>query len=168
MFGVVAFVFCHCYKSLLHTMGTPGGGWTPVCGKQWINSLFFFACVHNFCFSYLNVFILMYKFSFIFPVVSMILLVRKWASGCVVLGCQLGWNHDISLFIASKIAKLSTSGTFCPQTGPWGLIAHNLQIILLHWYLYSLGIMLSKAFWSAHERCNVHPNTYVSTVFSEK
>lgn len=88
-------------KSPLQMMGSCSsrGEHLPTHGKQWIHSLFYFACRHSFCFSYQAVFISIQKFSsfyaFILPHIT---LVGEWANIYVGLGCWLSLNHKRKIF----------------------------------------------------------------------
>ena len=76
----------------------------PADGKQWMNSLFCFACVHSFCFTYSTVFNSTHTFSHFYSPSSLPhpISVGDQASGCVVFSCQQGLNHDIHVLTGLK------------------------------------------------------------------
>lgn len=84
----------------------------PVHGKQWINFLLCFVCMHCFCFLYWTVFILTHEFSnfYTLPILSLSLLEGEWAKCCKGLGCWLGLNCNKAIkdWVMSKALYTNT------------------------------------------------------------
>ena len=74
----------------------PGDDWTPAWWWEVMNSFLCFACECSFCFTYYTVFISSHEFSHLYSSDSLPHPTRQeWVSGCLVLSCHLGLNHDI-------------------------------------------------------------------------
>lgn len=98
--------------------GFPGDGWTPAClWEEWVKSLFYFAGMCGFCFSYKSVFISTHEFRvfFFFIFTHLILSLTPWVREWVVLSCHLRLNHNTQeTFLVYIVMFLSTLVHFFP------------------------------------------------------
>ena len=98
LFGLMEFVFSSNYYAWWSPAFLEMAEHLPADGKWWRNSLFCFACMRSFCFIYSTVFISIHEFShFYLLILCPIPAGGEWASGCLVLSCLLGLNHNALL-----------------------------------------------------------------------
>jgi len=77
----------------------PGDGWTPACRGEAVNEFLIFLCLCEWLLFYLLICLfLSHGFSHFYPSDSLPHPTRKeWVSGCLMLSCWLGLNHNILL-----------------------------------------------------------------------